>query len=178
MTNNLFTLFVFLKKICDKTCNLLLIENGNENHYVWIKDLNKLMNTQSKDVHKLFFCDSCSQHFTSENILKNHTEVCLRINGTQKVKMPCKNKTIFFKTYHKQLMALFVIHADFECITVPIKEEHGKQTVAYQEHKACGYGYKIVCQYDDKYSKLYKGYRGENAVYKLIENLLEEQKEI
>ena len=44
--------------------------------------------------------------------------------------------------------------------------------------KACGYGYKIVCQYDDKYSKPYKGYRGENAVYKMIENLLEEQKEI
>ena len=80
--------------------------------------------------------------------------------------------------YHKQLMAPFVIYADFESITVPIKEKHGKQTVAYQEHKACGYGYKIVCQYDDKYSKPYKGYRGENAVYKLIENLLEEQKEI
>ena len=42
----------------------------------------------------------------------------------------------------------------------------------------CGYGYKIACQYDDKYSKPYKGYRGENAVYKLTENLLEEQKEI
>ena len=24
-------------------------------------------------------------------------------------------------------MAPFVIYADFECITVPIKEEHGKQ---------------------------------------------------
>ena len=53
-----------------------------------------------------------------------------------------------------------------------------KKTVAYKEHKACGYGYKIVCQYDDKYSKPYKGYRGENAVNKLIENLLEERKEI
>ena len=51
-------------------------------------------------------------------------------------------------------------------------------TKAYQEHKACGYGYIIVCQYDDKYSKPFKGYRGENTVYKLIENLLEEQKEI
>ena len=42
-------------KICDKTCNLILIENGNENHYVWIKDFNKLMNSQSKDGHRLFF---------------------------------------------------------------------------------------------------------------------------
>ena len=73
-------------------------------------------------------------------------------------------------------MAPFIIYADFECINKPIKEEHGKQTVAYQEYKACGYGYKTVCQYDDKYSKPYKGYRGENVVYKLIENLLEEQK--
>ena len=60
-------------KICDKTCNLPLIKH----HYVWIKDFNKLMNTQSKDGYKLFFCDYCLQHFTSENVLKNPTEVCL-----------------------------------------------------------------------------------------------------
>ena len=106
-----------------------------KNHHVCIKDLNKLMDTQSKDSHKLFFCYYCLQHFTSENILKNHTEICLKINGTQKVKMPCKNKNIFFMNYYKQLMAPFVIYADFECITVPINEEHGNNTEAYQEPK-------------------------------------------
>ena len=95
----------------------------------------------------------------------------------KKKKCLLKKKDIFFMNYHKQLMVPFVIYADFECITEP-KEKHGKQTVAYQEHKACGFGYKIVCQYDDKHSKPHKGYRGKNAVYKLIENLLEEQKEI
>ena len=50
-------------KICHKSCNLL------ENHYVWIKDFNKLMSTQSKNGRKLFFCNYCLQHFTSENIL-------------------------------------------------------------------------------------------------------------
>ena len=57
----------------------------------------------------------CLQHFTSENILKNHTEVCLKINGAQKVKMPQKdtnNNNIFFPSYHKQLTAQFVIYAD------------------------------------------------------------------
>ena len=90
------------------------------------------MNTQSKHKHKLFFSYYCLQHFTSANILKNHTEVCLKINGAQKVKMSSKNKNIFFTNYHKQLMAPFVIYADFECLNVPIKEEHRKQTVAYQ----------------------------------------------
>ena len=42
-------------KIFDNTCNLLLIENGNENHYVWIKDFNKLMNSQSKSDIDYFF---------------------------------------------------------------------------------------------------------------------------
>ena len=50
------------------------------------------MNTQSKGSHKLFFCHYCLQHFTSENILKNHTEFCLKINRAQKVKMPQKDK--------------------------------------------------------------------------------------
>ena len=57
-------------KIFDKICNLLLIEN----HYVWIKDFNKLMHTQSKHKYKLFFYYYCLQHFTSENILKNHIQ--------------------------------------------------------------------------------------------------------
>ena len=61
-------------------------------------------------------------------------------------------------------------------VTVPVNEEHEKQTVACQEHKACGYGFEIVCQYGDKYSKRYIGCRGKNAVYKLTEKLLEEQK--
>ena len=34
-----------------------------------------------------------------------------------------------------------------------VNERNGNNTEAYQEHKACGYGYKTVCQYDDKYSK-------------------------
>ena len=58
---SIYPLFIS-NKMCDKTCNLLLIEK----HYVWIKDFNKLMNTQSKDSHKLFFCYYCLQHFTSE----------------------------------------------------------------------------------------------------------------
>ena len=48
---------------------------------------------------------------------------------------------------------------------------------AYQEYKACGYGYKVVCSYDDKYSKPTKIYIGPGAVYKLIENLLEAEKD-
>ena len=35
-------------------------------------------------------------------------------------------------------------------------------------------GYKVVCCYDDKYSKPIQTYRGENIVYKFMEKMLEE----
>ena len=35
---------------------------------------------------------------------------------------------------------------------------------------------KVVCCYDNKYTKSVQIYRGENAVYKFIENMLEEVK--
>ena len=47
-------------------------------------------------------------------------------------------------------------------------------TEAYQTHEDCGYGYKVICCYDDKYSKPIQTYRGENAVYKFMEKMLEE----
>ena len=47
-------------------------------------------------------------------------------------------------------------------------------TEAYQTHEDCGYGYKVICCYDDKYSKYTSIYRGENAVHKFMEKMLEE----
>ena len=47
-------------------------------------------------------------------------------------------------------------------------------TEAYQTHEGCGYGYKVACCYKDKYGKPIQTYRGENAVYKFMEKMLEE----
>ena len=47
-------------------------------------------------------------------------------------------------------------------------------TEAYQTHKDCGCGYKVVCCYKKKYSKPILTYRGENAVYKFMGKMLEE----
>ena len=47
-------------------------------------------------------------------------------------------------------------------------------TKAYQTHVDCGYGYKVVCHYDWKLSKRSKIYRGKGAIYKFMENMLEE----
>ena len=161
--------------------NLLLItENGN-NHYMLIKDFNKFMYNQTQHRERKHFCMHCLQGFSSERVLNNHKDNCIQINGTQAVKMPDKDNNILkFNNFHKQLPIPFVIYADFEAITEKISScqpnNNKSYTEAYQKHTDCGYGYKIVCCYDDKYTKDVQYYRGEKAVYKFIEAMLDEVK--
>ena len=105
----------------------------------------------------------------------------LKKNGTQAVKMPQKGNNILkYNNFHKQQQVPFVIYADFEAITEKISGCHPNNnksyTEAYQKHTDCGFGYKLVCCYDDKYSKPLIMYRGEKAVYEFMEQMLKEVK--
>ena len=160
---------------------LLLVTEKENKHYVLIKDFNRFMYNQTKHEHRKHFCMHCLQCFSSDRVLSNHKDICIQVNGTQAIKMPNKDNNILkFNNFHKQQPVPFVIYADFETITEKI---HGCQqkgnksyTEAYQRHTDCGYGYKVVCCYDDKYTKPIQLYRGEKAVYKFMENILEEVK--
>ena len=72
-----------------------------------------------------------------------------------------------------------MIYADFESILVP--QNNGKQNPKesyrnkYQKHIASRYVYKLVCV-DDNFSKLFKIYLGEDAVYNFINNMIEGSK--
>ena len=160
---------------------LLLITKDENKHYVLIKDFNKFMFNQTKNKNKKHFCMQCMQCFSSERVLNNHKDICIQVNGAQAVKMPDKNNNILkYNNYHKQQAVPFVIYADFEAITEKISgcqpNNNKSYTEAYQKHTDCGYGYKVVCCYDDKYTKPTQIYRGEKAVYKFMEAMLEEVK--
>ena len=95
--------------------------------------------------------------------------------------MPNKdNNTLKFNNSHKELPVPFVIYAEFEAITEKISScqpnNNKSYTEVYQKHTDCGYGYTIVCCYDDKYSKPATTYRDKKAVYKFMEDMLEEVK--
>ena len=160
---------------------LLLITKDKNKHYVLIKDFNKFMFNQTKHKNKKHFCMHCLQCFSSDRVLKEHEDNCIKVNGTQAVKMPDKDNNILkFNNHHKQQKVPFVIYADFEAITEKISgcqpNNNKSYTEAYQKHIDCGYGYKVVCCYDDKYTKPVQIYRGEKAVYKFMESMLEEVK--
>ena len=108
------------------------------------------------------------QCFRTNEILAKHKSNCMIINGEQTITMPEEGSTVQFQNYHKQTPAPFVIYADFEAITEKVSgcQPDGVKsyTDKYQKHTGCSYGYKLVCCYDDKYSKSVKIYRGENSI--------------
>ena len=169
------------KEKYDNQMNLLLITENENKHYVLIKDFNSFMYNQTKHKESKHFCMHCLQCFSSERVLSDHKDNCITVNGTQAVKMPNKDNNILkYNNFHKQQPVPFVIYADFEAITEKISgcqpNNNKSYTEAYQKHADCGYGYKLVCCYDDKYTKPTKTYRGKKAVYKFMEAMLDEVK--
>ena len=175
-----FPIYVSKEKY-DDHMNLLYITENENIHYALIKNSNAFMHHKTKSHQKKHFCMHCLQCFSSERVLNDHKENCIQVNGVQAIKMPDKNNNILkFNNFHKQQAVPFVIYADFEAITEKIQgcQPEGKKsyTEAYQKHTDCGYGYKIVCYYDDKFSKPVTTYRGEKAVFKFMEKMIEEVK--
>ena len=166
--------------------NLLLITKDEKRHYVLITYFNRFMYNKSKHKERNHFCMYCLQCFSSESILVKHTNNCLTINGKQAINMPKKSENILkFDNFCKQLPVPFVIYANFKAITKKVQssrqskemekeKEKRSYTEAYQTYEDCGYGYKVVCCYKDKYSKSIINISGENAVYKFMEKMLKE----
>ena len=172
-----FPIYISQEKFQDHL-ELLLINKDKKNHYVLVKNFNKFMFDQTKHNCKKHFCMYCLQCFSREDVLAEHVKNCLSINGKQAIKMPKKGQHVNFRNYHKQIPAPFVIYADFEAITEKV---HGclpnnekSYTEAYQKHIDCGYGYKLVCHYNDEFSKPVQVFRGENSVYNFMEKMIEE----
>ena len=178
----------------DDNLDLLYIEGKNElgeetTHYIYIKDFNRLMFYFTKHKGKKHFCRNCLQCFYSNESLAKHRVNCIAINGVQAIKMPEKyidkngverTPCVYFKNYHKTLPVPFGIYADLECNTEKISgcqpSDKKSYTEKYQKHTACSFGYKVVCYYDQKYSRDVVIYRGEDCIQKFMKCMFEEVK--
>ena len=160
----------------DDVLDLLLVNN----HYVLIKDFNRLMFSKTKCKNKKWFCKSCLQCFSSEFILNSHKKDSLSINGRQRVKL--EKEFIEFNNFNKMIPAPFKIYADFQCLLNIVdfgvnndcfSYEGISFTTKYQDHIPCSFAYKLVC-IDDKYSKDVVLFGGKNAVFKFIQSIFNE----
>ena len=150
----IYPLHISGEKLSD-CMDLLLVFEENKSHYVYIKDFNRLMFNKTNNKNKKYFCRCSLECFSSEDVLTEHKENCLVINGKQNIKL--EKGSINFKNYSKQLSVPFKIYANFECILRPtsskkVSDKHGSYTEKYQTHIPCSFAYKFVCV-DNKFSK-------------------------
>ena len=79
----------------ENAMEFLLLFDGDRSHYVYIKDFDKFVFHKTKNKNKKYFFKSCLQCFISKNVLNNHKEVSLNINGAQSLRL--EKGTIEFK---------------------------------------------------------------------------------
>ena len=76
--------------------NLLLISDGEKQHYCLIKSLSRLLSSQlSKHDGSIVFCLNCLNHFPNEEKLKIHEEYCLK-NEAIRIEIPEKGVFLSF----------------------------------------------------------------------------------
>ena len=160
--------------------NLLLISDGEKQHYCLIKSLSRLLSSQvSGHKESKSFCLNCLNHFPNEEKLKIHEEYCLK-NHAIKIEMPEKGSFISFIHHNRPIKVPFVVYADFEAFTEEIStcepNEKNSFTKKYQRHRPSGFCYKIVC-FDEKYNPkpvLFRTKSGEEDIGVIFVEMLEE----
>lgn len=153
--------------------DLLLLEDGGKKHYIYIKELSRLLNEQgNKHKEKKHYCKHCLWGFGSGPLLEKHCEIgCLAVSGsTLELPQPGQNDKHSFHNIDKQFEAP-CIFADFECFTSPCDTSHPNPkksfTNTYQVHQANSFSYLVVSTFEGYKVDLVK-YRGENAVMKMF----------
>ena len=136
----------------------------DKSHYVQI---DRFMFHKTKPKNKKFFCNSGSQCFSSKNVLTEHKEVCLSINGAQSVRLEKGTINI------KQVSVPFKIYADFQCNLESVESYEGSHSKKHQHHISCSFTYKLV-SVDDKFTKSIVVFCGKNAAYEFIKEILKE----
>ena len=134
---------------------VLLYWSKDENyHFVWVKNLNRLLSHTKTVRNQSYFCERCFQGFTLSELLSQHTEICQHI-PIQAVQMV--DEEIRFKNWAKTEPTLFRIYADFECLLQECNEGNDK-TIRVQKHIPCSVAWVLISDHPevDNHSFLYR----------------------
>jgi hypothetical protein len=164
-----------------RAIDLLLLVDGNnpqKTHYVWIKDLARMLFKNSAHRHRQHPCRRCLHVFTTPDLLESHKKDCLGIGEKpQRTEMPEEGENILkFTAHHKQMRVPYIIYADFEALNVPVEGCAGDPQTSWTRQIAkqtpCGYCCVVVRSDGEVTGPVL--YRGENAVEHFLEAIQNE----
>ena len=160
--------FTKVKKEDERKHNivLLLIKNGDNSHYCYVKNESALLSSQvNSHGHKRYFCLNCLNGYDTPEKLEKHKEYCSEEESI-KINMPKPDTYIKFKNYLYSERAPFVIYADFESLLKPLdtcKPDPNKSyTHKYNKHEPLSFVYYIKSFDESVYKSTLRKYVKEN----------------
>ena len=145
--------------------DLILFERDGVHHYATVRNFSRLVGRQlSNHGNAVHYCIRCLHAYSSQELLDDHA----RDSGhAQRTKFP-KDPKCRFTNIQKQLLAPFVIYADFEAILQRVGDEamdtaqgvavggdEPTPAVPFQEHPPppCSSAYKLVSNVVQDFSR-------------------------
>ena len=130
--------------------NLMLIKQGENTHYSYVKRLSALLYDQNRHNESKHFCERCLHGYSRRELLERHKPECKGLlKSPTRTEMPKEGENkMAFQNFYKQMKAPYVVYADFECIVKKIHtcEPDNKKsfTVKTEKHEPCGFSYVVV----------------------------------
>ena len=160
--------FTKVKKEDERKHNivLLLIKDGDNSHYCYVKNESALLASQvNNHKGKIYFCLNCLNGYDEPEKLEKHKEYCGEEESI-KINMPPPDTYIKFKNYLYSERAPFAIYADFESLVKPLdtcKPNPNKSyTLKYQKHEPVSFVYYIKSFNESVYKSKLRSYVKEN----------------
>ena len=100
----------------EKQVILLMISNGENWHYLTVKNSSRLLRGITSNHDGDFHCLNCFHSYRTKNKLEAHKKICGNRDYCH-VEMPAKdNNTIKYNQGEKSIKLPFVVYADLECL--------------------------------------------------------------
>ena len=137
--------------------DLLLISDKETKHYCLIKNISRLIASQSTaHEHKTYYCRNCLQGYYTKETLAKHFDYCKEHISTR-IELPAEGSFLKFNHAERKMRVPFTVYADFESRIEPINScssnEKKSFTKKYQKHTPSSFCYYIKC-FDET---VYKG---------------------
>ena len=147
---------------CDKQVILLMISNGENRHYLTVKNLPGLLRGITSTHKEDFYCLNCFHSYSCSK-LEAHKKICENHNYCNVEMSNEDNKKIKYNQGEKSIKLPFVIYADLECLLEKMStcqnNPNESPTTEINKRTPSGYSLFTHCSFDKLKNKLdcYKG---------------------
>ncbi len=161
---------------------MLLIEEEDKSHYVYIKSLPKLVRDQlTKHEHHDFICKRCFTHTSNREVFKRHQTLCDNYFDNEKAIpiLPKVGDILKFKNIHKTERVPLVYYPDLAAVLRKLNQKGNKsrQQRLKARYEANAYSFLGLSRFYSNFKK-YTGNSAKDTMNNFVQILKEERQKL